>query len=275
MRSWWIKAQAALGAGVLAAGVGAAVVGSGGGGVTLAGPQVLRLLQSAPAALNSYPSVHMAMRMTVQAGARTVSMTETGLTAPDGSVGTLHANLPLNQGAFDVITVNHTLYGKVRGNGLTETGGKHWVALTLTNLPATTGFQSGTDALSYFKLLPGATGPVTTVGHERIAGVRTTHYRVTIDLAKAMQKLPPQLQQPGAADQLRMAGITTMPVDVWIDGARFVRQTGMRMTIHGITVAMTMTLRGSNSRLKVDPPAAGDIYPTDNITDFARLAIGM
>src|SRR5438270_13878443 len=94
---------------VFASGVGAVVAGAGGGSVTLAGPQVLRLIQNAPAALSSYPAVNMSFKISMSGQGQHFSSTTHGLISPDGKQGMFTAGLPNGLGNITLEAVNKTM----------------------------------------------------------------------------------------------------------------------------------------------------------------------
>src|SRR6478752_5935389 len=108
MRINGFVAHGAVTAAVFASGVGAAVAGAGGGSVTLAGPQVLRLIQNAPAALSSYPALNMSMKLTFRGNGKSFSVDEHGLLSPDGKSGRLDVELPNGAGSLSFLAVNNT-----------------------------------------------------------------------------------------------------------------------------------------------------------------------
>src|SRR5690242_13349644 len=116
---------------VLASGVGAVVAGGGSGGVTLAGPQVLRLIQHAPAALSSYPAVNMSFKISMSGQGQHFSSTTHGLISPDGKEGTFATGLPNGMGTLTFEAINKTMYVHASPRAAASLG-KHWVALTLT-----------------------------------------------------------------------------------------------------------------------------------------------
>ena len=66
------------------------------------------------------------------------------------------------------------------------------------------------------------------IGHNVVGGSRTTHWRVTIDFTKlpVLARTPAEKRQAArlAAGLARALGTTHFPLDVWIDGAGFVRK---------------------------------------------------
>ena len=256
------KVHGALVLAVLASGVGAAVAGAGSGGVVLAGPQVLRLLQQAPAALDSYPALRMTMTMRISGHAQG-DVTLTGTSTPDGRSGVMSMEVPSLGTYVDMELVNGRMFAR-------RSGASRWLACSLSSstAPAMTG--TGADALAYLRLMPGATGPVRVLGHATIDGVKTTHYRVDIDVAQAAEAAAARGDisvDQSQLDQLKQVGITTLPVDAWLDEQNALRQFAFSMHFQGLSMSMKMRIRGTETVPTVTAPA-----PTD-VTDFGSCQL--
>ena len=88
------------------------------------------------------------------------------------------------------------------------------------------GSFAGTDPRDVFGLLKAVSGSIEAVGSEEIRGVETSHYRATIDTPKLEQLVPEaQRQSLGGLDQAaKQAGLTELPLDIWIDADQRVRK---------------------------------------------------
>ena len=248
------KVHGALVLAVLASGVGAAVAGGGSGGVVLAGPQVIRLLQQAPAALDSFPALSLTMTVHVSVNGRSESQTATGYTTPDGRTGLLTMQAPGTGLGFTLKVLDGRMYAK----RLSSPG---WLACTPTSATPSPSVI-GTDGVAYLRLMPGASGPVRVVGHTTIDGAKTTRYRVNIDIAQAVQAAAARGGAPVDEEkiqELRQAGITTLPVDAWIDAQNEVRQFAFAFHFQGVSMSMTIRLRGTNTVPTVAAPSPVDV----------------
>lgn len=263
----------AVTAAVFASGVGAAIAGSGAGGVTLAGPQVLRLIQDAPAALSSYPSIKMTIKIDISINSKSESVGETGELSPDGKSGTFDVVLPDGKGTLSALAVNNTMYMRASQQSLALFG-KHWVGVAITGGSQAGAAQTptGNDALSFLHLMPGATGDVRVLGHETIDHVRTTHYRVSIDVAKAEQSMPPQFQH-GSAGQLAQLGVSTLPLDVWLDAQNKLRQEKLSLDVQQMHFGMQVRVSGSTSPIQVTAPPASDVHFVATVAEVVQDAI--
>jgi len=152
--------------------------------------------------------------------------------------------------------------------------GKHWVALTLTTPAGWAPNQPsvGADGLGFVHLMPGATGEVHNLGTARIEGVRTTHYRVTIDLQKAAAAEAPELRT-GSVSELQAAGISTEPVDVWLDHEGAPRQMSFTFNVQSVRADFQLRVSGSTKPLQLTAPPASDVYFVTSATELFQDAL--
>jgi hypothetical protein len=125
-----------------------------------------------------------------------------------------------------------------------------------TNGPSQDPFQ----VLDYL----GGAGPAKRVGTATVRGVATTHYKVTVDLAKAKAKAPSRAAK-GSISQLAKAlgsSKATLPVEVWLDAQHRVLRERVRYsaTIGGRKSGLDFTtdFTAFGAKVKVDTPAASD-----------------
>jgi hypothetical protein len=158
------------------------------------------------------------------------------------------------------------------------TGGKPWIKLDLSKLGKSAGvdlgklmsgsqFQPG-DLLG---MLRGEGARVRKVGSAKIDGTATTHYRVTVDLAKALESKG--LTSPllgGVAAQM-----PKLPEDVWIGKDGLVRrvgfsygfaQAGRRIRMH-----MTMNISDYGAHVTIAAPPSSRVF---DATQFAQSGLG-
>jgi hypothetical protein len=263
----WVRLQVALTAGVLASGVGASFAVESGAGVPQAGGHVLALIQHASLLLEQYPSISLEMRISLEGNGQKVSVDASGTFDPRSRNGTYRMSLPQGLGTFQGIGVGSTMYAKVDPTHLALVGGKHWVGLTITGVNQ----QNPSTSLGYLRILAGANGTVSVLGHDTIDGAATTHYRVDVDPAEAAKRVPAELRP--APDQLAAAGIHTLPVDVWLDGSGLPRQEEIKSTTHGVTSDVFLHLRGSQQRLHIRAPAPADVFSVTSLADLMTYVI--
>jgi hypothetical protein len=237
--------------------------------------------------------VAQAAEVTSQAGgahiALTAHLSAAGLPAPltingqgffnyrsqEGTIGLDMAGLPTVAGALHMeeIFKSAALYiGSPLFAGKLP-GGAHWMKLDIArfgqalglDLQSLTGGQS--NPAQFLEYLKASGGTVTSVGHELVRGVPTTHYRGTIDLSKVADMLPggnrAQLHA-ALAKVIAQIGASSLPVDVWVDSARLVRRMEIVISAsaggQSLRMQMSVELFGFGPTPPVTAPAQGDVY---------------
>jgi hypothetical protein len=157
-------------------------------------------------------------------------------------------------------------------------GGKQWLRLDVSKLGQSQGLDlnqllSGSqlqpsDLLSMLKT-EGAM--VRKVGPETVDGIVTTHYHVTVDLAKALQARG--LTSPllaGLAAQL-----PTVPEDVWIGNDGLVHRVklsfGVQQGGKPMHMAVSMDLFDYGAHVTIAAPPASDVF---DATQLAQQGLG-
>jgi hypothetical protein len=153
-------------------------------------------------------------------------------------------------------------------------GGQQWVELDISKLGKSAGVDL-TQLLSGSQLQPGDLlsmlksegAKVHTVGAATIDGVATTHYRVTVDVAKALQQrgLPSALLG-GAAKQL-----PTIPANVWIGKDGLVRRIQLSYGVAQSHAAMKMDLYDYGAQVTIAAPPSSSVF---DATQLAQSGIG-
>lgn len=156
-------------------------------------------------------------------------------------------------------------------------GGKQWLKLDLSKLGKAAGIDlnqlmSGsqlqpTDLLSMLKT---EGGNVRKVGSTTIDGTPTTHFHVTVDLAKA-------LQVKGLTNPM-LAGIAaampTVPEDVWVGRDGLVRRIKLSFALRhqgkSMSMAMAMDLYDYGADLTVAAPPSSEVF---DATELAQQGI--
>ncbi|WP_369214069.1 hypothetical protein [Streptomyces flavofungini] len=212
------------------------------------------------------------VRITTTASAKGKSETVTGKGVLDFRGGESRMTLGQAGQRLEQRVVDRTLYQKPpKGEGGLPDG-KSWMKIDLERL-RTSGASAGTqvsdpaDSFAYSKSLSGQ--DVKKVGEERVGGVRTTHYRVAVDIDKLAK---------GDAEQKKRLHEQlgdTVPMDLWIDGKGVTRrqqvEMGVRTRAKGeasgsaeVKAKVVMDFSDFGTAVDVDAPAASD---TVDVTD--------
>ena len=250
---------------LLAGGLGAAalvavlvvVLGGGGGAGAQNSPIVL-----ASDVTTHTPGYKFDLTVSVNSGGQNVGLS--------GS-GAINNGPPLNGSAtvtVGAVSVNELLVGSdvyVQ----TPKMGNTWGRISLSGLPGFAGTSSSsqytsTDPAAMLAYLR-ASGTVTDDGPQTLSGVATTHYHAVVDLARYLASLP-NAQQAAVQSAEQLTGLTSFPIDVWIDGSNRVRQFDMDLSLNiqsvqaSVTYAMTFFDYG--------PQAAVTAPPASQVTDL-------
>lgn len=216
-------------------------------------------------------TVHLKMTMTLDgtgAGAQTV----TGTGDVDFKNKAAEVDLHVLGIDMQMVTADDVVYLKAAILGTdwyrldpSESAGGGGVSSLFTN-----GFA---DPAQQFTLLKDAATDVTTVGAEQVNGEQTTHYRATIDVTKAAKEEGADSQE---LQRLGETGITTLPVDVWVDGNGRIARLSL---VYAAPSSAEGQLAGAKVSVKVDYLDYGnsvDIQtpPASQVKDFSESGIG-
>jgi len=159
--------------------------------------------------------------------------------------------------------------------------GKTWVkgsAEELSKADAASGLDqfgslSGLDPRDIFGFLKAVSGSIEAVGSEEVRGVETSHYRATLDPAKLTALVPADQREAlgGVDDAARQAGLTELPLDIWIDAENRVRK---------LAIEIDAKMPGSEESLDASfvvelydygVPLELDLPPADQVADASTL----
>jgi LppX_LprAFG lipoprotein len=256
---------------VVALAITAAACGSGGGGGDAA--VSIKTLQAAVSNSQAESSSRFVMDLAVDARGQSTTIHADGVVAGDGKNGQITMTVP-SAGTLEERIVDGTVYmnfGALLGTN--ETGGKQWVKVGLDDLPQSAGSvssladQAGSNGPQQgLEYLRGLSGDVQKIGDDTVGGAPATHYRASIDYAKAAAKLP----ATSAKVRDALAKLGTVPADVWInDDDRVVKMQfaidGSAFGADGGKIQMTMEISDFGVPVDVQAP------PADQTIDFAQL----
>jgi hypothetical protein len=133
-------------------------------------------------------------------------------------------NLPATAGISGTIEerlIGKVLYLKLPAAASAVTGGKSWVKVDTSSLGSSAGSLGALDQnpADILGSLRSVSSSITTVGTEEIRGVKTTHYKADINLAKAAAASGSKasLDQATIDKYQKALGSTSLPADVYLD----------------------------------------------------------
>lgn len=179
---------------------------------------------SAAVAHTAATTSRVVVSTTMSSPGTTTTITATGEFDYAHPRGVLRTGSGLGLGREEVRYLPPQLYVKfAKAAGAPFPKGKTWVELSMPSqaaggsvpfLPLSNVNASPMDLLS---TLTAIASKVTDLGPATIRGVAVTHYRVTVDLAKAEAHQLPQARAEFHSFASSL-GSATLPVDVWVDG---------------------------------------------------------
>ena len=151
-------------------------------------------------------------------------------------------------------------------------GGKQWIKLDVSKLGKSAGIDFGqllsgsqfepTDLLS---MLKAESAKVDKIGPAKVGGLAATHYRVEVDMAKALEARG--LTSPMLA--VIAAQMPTVPEDVWIGKDGLVHRIKLAFGIpaggKSIRMAMGMDLYDYGAHVTIAAPPSSDVYDATQV----------
>ncbi|MGA5205655.1 hypothetical protein [Streptomyces variegatus] len=206
------------------------------------------------------------VKLRVQTSARGASQTANGQGAVDLDDGDSVMTLTVQGQQIEQRVIDQVLYQKLP-KGQTP-GGKPWIRIDLGKVAAQQGaddrsMSDPAQSAAYAKAITDK--DVTKKGTATIDGVKTTHYRVSVDVVE----LP-------NGDTLRKQVGPTLPMDVWLDDEGRMRRQQIDMTIktpeatqrssadassapEKVTVRTVMDFTDFGTEVEADEPPAGQV----------------
>ena len=157
-------------------------------------------------------------------------------------------------------------------------GGQHWVELNLSKLARAKGIDLGTLAAGaqlqpsdVLAMLRAEGAKIQKLGPETVDGAATTHYRVTVDVAKALQAAG--LTSPSRAHVAPK--LSKVPADVWIGKDGLVHKVRLSAAVtrsHSTgRLGVTVDVYDYGAKITIAAPPSSDVF---DATQLAQLGIG-
>lgn len=241
---------------------------------------------TAAVANTSATTSRVALSTTLSSPGITTTITATGEFDYAHSRGVLVLGGATVPGGVEVRYLPPRLYVKYAGAGLPLPTGKDWVEISLPSQAADMSLAflpTGDVNASPMDLLTALTAiasNVTDLGPATIRGVAVTHYRVTVDLAKAEAHLSP----PGRAEFhsfVSSLASGTLPVDVWVDGQDRVSRIAISLPMPpgsgapaSFRVTETVDFYDFGIPVQVAPPPASEVMSAAEFSQSVSSSAG-
>jgi len=151
--------------------------------------------------------------------------------------------------------------------------GKQWIKLDVGTISQQRGadlsglLNAGPTPANALAYLEGTDG-VEKVGAEAVGGVDSTHYRVSADLRRAVDRASGSARS-SLQQLIERSGIRRLPLDVWLDDNGYIRKVsydehaGRQQAAH-----VSMELHDFGSPVSIKPP------PSDSVVDLLQRSQG-
>jgi hypothetical protein len=162
-------------------------------------------------------------------------------------------------------------------------GGRPWMKIEISKMaksmgmPGLSSMLNGagmTDPSQFLQYLRGESGNVTKVGTDTVDGVSTTHYRATVDMAKAIKRLSGN--DSAAAQRLEQTMMNdlhthVLPMDVWIDSNHLVRRIALHMSFTVPTTTQSLAMSMQFDIPEYGPQSEPQAPPAGQVTDMSSM----
>lgn len=165
-----------------------------------------------------------------------------------------------------------SLKGLTSGSLPPSLAGKKWLKLDLKLAGASANQLNQANPSSSLDTLRGVTSDIQNLGSDTVGGAATTHFRIHIDLVKAIQSAPAAQRARVQKSIDALGGSGVLPADIWIDRQGRPRKFAVTFTAK----TATTTTSASESFEFSDFGAAVNIAapPSNQVADFTQLLGG-
>ncbi|HET8582478.1 MAG TPA: hypothetical protein VFL65_04460 [Jatrophihabitans sp.] len=243
--------------------------GSSGGGSSSSPPS-----KSAPPSTSAAPTTAAGLGQAMQSAIKQVSSAHLTVSATvagqsvngsgdeklsDGKVTGMEITegLPAGGGSVEVIVVGGKTYVKLPS--ALNLGGKPYQLVTpnssnpvVKRLAGTMDSAVSSASVEDVSAFVQSARSVKKVGTTTVAGVPTTHYTAVVDVAKLPANLP-------ARQQLTAAGVTSVPVQLYVDSSYRPVQVSEQLTVQGQKVSTNALFSRYNAPVSISAPPSGQV----------------
>jgi hypothetical protein len=214
---------------------------------------------------SAHNSVHVRMAMAIP-GAGSINSAGVLRFGSGGVAEQMSMTVP-GAGAIEVILLDGSVYEKLPSAAASALGtDKPWLKVDLSGSPLAgpLGTASLSNQADPTQLLQQITksGTITKVSHETLNGTATTHYAITVDVAKMVQTMTGNDQEKQALSELHVGNV---PFDIWVDSnnlpVRITSKTAYAnpLTDESLAVTMTLDYSGWGQPVTIQAPPADQV----------------
>lgn len=208
--------------------------------------------------ISSVSSVHLALNVT--SPGQTIN-SEGDAKLASGTLQALDITEELGSvGKRRLLIVDQATYAQVPGAA--NQASKPWVLVTrdspnpaVRNMAVSLEAVRKSASLDHFSTFASAARSVQLVGKESFDGTPVTHYLVNVDVAKLPENTPGR--QP-----LLGAGITTLPIELYVDDQGRPLKATQNMTVQGQHTSTVITFSKFNAPVSISAPPPDQVATT-------------
>ena len=183
-------------------------------------------------------------------------MSQGTVTAMDDKVSTTFQGKTTE---LHMIIVGGKVYVDRSGNG-----DKPWVLATpdssdpvVAQLAQNVAGTLGQTGMHQYVIMVSSARELNVVGADNVDGVPCAHYRLTIDIRKAAEKLPKS--QGAQMQQAINAGVDSIPMELWVDAKGRSVKLVDTVTVQSTTAAIELRLSNFDENISISPPPPGKV----------------
>jgi hypothetical protein len=234
-------------------------------------PTPVELLSAAPAAAREAKTALITMKAT--AGGQGQSMSFDGTGAIDFVTGNQSMEMSLLGTKLEIRMIDGTMFMHLPDVGRPPGFTQSWISVPMPKGAEANQLQLGADGAGMLDGLAGVSADgIEELGADTIDGEDVDGYKVTIDLDKAIERLPEDEQDDlaFARDQMAAMGLDEWPMEVWLTQDGLPARITMTMQSSGVDVDVRMDFSDYGTDVDLAEPDPADTRAYDSLTEMQQ-----
>jgi head-tail adaptor len=234
--------------------------------VTATGPVTpAQLASTLIAGAKSVTSAHISMSSTV--GGQKVLSAEGDETLAGGKFTAMRLNETVLKVNLTILIVDRTVYVKMPAGA--NKGAKPWVKATvasknpgLKQLATSISSLEQSTSPSQYGALTEVASSFKTIAVEQLNGVAVSHYSMLVDVSKVHNAAVTEAMTKALAQ----AGITKIPVEIWVDEQGRTVKAAERFKVQGQSLSVDMSMTRINQPVSIVAPPASQVSADSGVS---------
>ena len=232
---------------------------------------VIEDLRAASAAAKSQGTATFEMTQSMMMGEQSFAFTMSGHVDFDRQLGSIDLDLgdagaALGITRLQMVSSVNTIWLRVPDSRVAANGGRPWVSATLTP-----GAMSSNDPSAFLDQLSSVSGPPERIGEESVRDVATTRYRSTMS-ADTIAAAVPEEMRAQVQSGLTAAGITSVPIEVWVDDGGLPRRVETKISVQGMDTVSRMEMFDYGKPVDISVPTAAETNAVSTLSALYTAA---